>query len=189
MTFSGSPGFAGLPGGGPWIISDYCSAQSHNTLNAARRRRRPGGGCTCPHAMDVLNAWTTRNRERRVEVLEPKSSGPRLRQIVSKPISARSYPDFTGGACLTPDGQKIALAGMNAESSIKGIKDRAGAKALCDTCPIRDSICRPWVLAQERPRGSWGGVWGGLDPWNRMHLQLIWNNELGIAETVPYAIR
>lgn len=106
----------------------------------------------------------------------------------SKPVESLTYPDFTGGLCTTARGRKAADIGMNDQISLKGISDRERAKALCNTgpCPIRDTVCRPWVLREESPRGSWGGVWGGLDPWNRRGEELIFVE--GIAGVIPYDV-
>ncbi len=113
-----------------------------------------------------------------------------MKVAVAKPIDAQNYPDFTGGACTTVRGQRAALAGMNTESSQAGIHDRERARRLCNAgpCPIRDSICRPWVLTQEQPAGAWGAVWGGLDPWNRRGIELVWDPERRIAVETPFRI-
>lgn len=110
-----------------------------------------------------------------------------LPRVNPRPITAAYYPDFTGGVCTTPRGIETARTGASTEISLRAIKARARAKALCNVgpCPIRD-MCRSWVLSQEDPPGSWGGVWGGLDPWNRRGLELIIRD--GKAQVISYDV-
>lgn len=81
-------------------------------------------------------------------------------------------PDLSTGLCHSTGGRGIAELGMNLSTTQTGIDDRAQAKDLCYSCPARKA-CAEYVLANEMPRGSWGGVWGGLDSWNRKGRELI----------------
>lgn len=111
----------------------------------------------------------------------------RFPHLSPKPIDTRvaRMPDFAYGSCTTELGKKIARAAMTDEASHRAIKARNGAKSICSACPILDA-CRRWALTQEDPPGSWGGVWGGLDPWNRRGWELIIRD--GKAELIPYGI-
>jgi Transcription factor WhiB len=162
-------------------ISIYCEASRHNTLESSRKRngRKP---CICPRALELAQQRRVEERSRRRDRRRDVSGVPRA---TPKPIVA-TPPDLSKGLCTSGPGVKIALAGMNDQTSSRAIREREEAKRLCNTCPIRDTLCRPWVLGQEDPPGSWGGVWGGMDSWNRRGLQLIARN--GKAETVPYDI-
>lgn len=164
-----------------WDVSPFCEAKTHNTISASQGRKgmKP---CTCPHAVEVNRQHHERYRDR------PKRRRLKMAKPKPKPVTGPTYPDFSGGACTTAHGQRAATAGMNDQSSRKGIHERERAKRLCNAgpCPIRDR-CRSWVLDQEVPRGSWGGVWGGLDPWNRRGLQLVIDED-GRADTVPFDI-
>lgn len=173
-------GLNGLPGQGPWAIDADCPASNHNTLSASLTRRGHQG-CTCPRSRELLREHRKKYKAR------VKTHKIRMPQGAPQPITATYFPDFSGGACTTERGQKAALAGMNDQASLKAIKDRERAKALCTVgpCPIL-ATCRAWVLGQERPEGSWGGVWGGLDPWNRRGLELV--IRAGQAETIPFEI-
>lgn len=175
----------GLPGGGPWLISKFCEAKRHNTVSAATGKSYPKSDpkCICPHAVDLLAAWRADAPARR-----QMNNTLRLSERRPEPIaSMKGYPDFTGAVCATPRGQIAALGGMSVDPSVRGMNRRDRARALCDTgpCPVRDA-CRAWVLAQEKPAGSWGGVWGGLDPWNRAGMQFVIKN--GRPTLVPFAL-
>lgn len=168
-----------------WEVSIYCASKRHNTLNSSYRHGTEEA-CICPHAVELRSAATAAYRERKREV--PSAQRMVMPRPQPQPIAAANYPDFTGGLCTSERGEKTAREGMNDQVSRKGIRDRERAKSLCNAgpCPIRDTLCRPWVLGQESPPGSWGGVWGGMDPWNRRGLQLVFRD--GKAETVPYDI-
>jgi hypothetical protein len=77
------------------------------------------------------------------------------------------------GACVTPEGIPYAEAGMDRHMTKRGVEKRQLAKDWCKTaCPVLDE-CRAYIQANEEPKGSWGGVWGGLDPFERHGLQLV----------------
>lgn len=158
-----------------------CPAPVHNTASAGRGRSgKPK--CVCPGVQKLTEEENRRRRASRGErrKLFPKND--------PKPIKSLNYPDFSRGLCTTPYGESVARQAVTDLASAKAIAARDLAKAMCNTgpCPIRDSICRPWVLREEDPPGSWGGVWGGLDPWNRRGWELIIRD--GKAELIPYGI-
>lgn len=92
--------------------------------------------------------------------------------------------DFTTGLCTIGDGVKIARDAISVEPSKRAIRARRTAREMCEACPLL-AECRAWVMEQEDPPGSWGGVWGGLDPWNRRGLELIIVEQKAVV--VPYA--
>lgn len=169
-----------------------CPAGNHNSLSAALARYQVQK-CVCPRALELLERrleWQRNDRARKRE----KGAGARttnikLSAVAPKPISSRTYPDFTGGTCTsTPEGREVAQEGMNDQATLRGIAAREKAKMQCNLgpCPIRDTICRPWVFMEESPAGSWGGVWGGLDPWNRRGEEVVIID--GKAAVIPYVI-
>jgi hypothetical protein len=173
-----------------WPVSPYCEAATHNTLSASKWRRRKIG-CICEHSMKLAADARARTRANRAARLAEKGlvevkSNIRMSVASPQPISA-TQPDFSQGLCTSPRGQETARGGSHDQASRAGIKARARAKNLCNAgpCPIRDR-CRTWVLTQEKPAGSWGGVWGGLDPWNRQGKDLILED--GKAVLIPYVI-
>lgn len=103
-----------------------------------------------------------------------------------KPVTGY-VPDFSEGLCTSERGVNIARAGLTQEASLRAIRARDDAKALCNAgpCPLL-LMCRAWVRKQESPPGSWGGVYGGLDSWNRRGLRLIIRD--GKATVIPYDV-
>lgn len=93
-------------------------------------------------------------------------------RLSPKLLASRRTMDFTTGSCTVGDGVKIAQDAISVESSKRAIRARRAARKMCETCPLLTE-CRTWVTEMEDPPGSWGGVWGGLDPWNRRGLELI----------------
>lgn len=76
------------------------------------------------------------------------------------------------GLCRILANLSTADKGMNMSTSQEGVKDREAARELCSRCPARQP-CLEYVVSQETPQGSWGGVWGGLDPFNRRGRAII----------------
>lgn len=180
-----------LPGNGPWRILADCPSSTHNSVRAARAHVREHGDdtskCVCPRSLSLLAAWRVRSdsperqRERFARMKKIK-----LPLQIPVPVNTR-MPDLRGGVCFRPEAASAAEAGMNEQASHAGIKARNRAKALCDAgpCPVR-SICRSWCLTNEDPPGSWGGVYGGLDPWNRRNLQIVVRSNR--IEVEPYYV-
>lgn len=143
----------GLPGGGPWRILENCPSRRHNTMNASRGKNNDGR-CICPRGVHLLKAsargWEA-NRIRK----------PRLR--AQSKIVPPDMPDLSTGACSTDEYRQIARDGQNDATYLGAVGARDAARAVClQHCPVQLQ-CRDYILAAERPAGSWGGVWGGLD--------------------------
>lgn len=183
-------GVNGLPGGGPWRILKDCGADVHNSTRAGLGRghgfvtRLP---CTCPRALEMLAQYQARRLElreiERVSKRRPRQDKrARLQLPLPLPAEIRS-PNFIEGLCTKPGNMAYADKGMNDQASLAGIADRQEAKDLCAVCPMKLE-CKAWALGQEKPAGSWGGVWGGMDPWNRKGLELVIQD--GRAEVIPY---
>ena len=105
--------------------------------------------------------------------------------IIETPIpTVRTIePDWIKGSCTTD----VATAdlGFDTEYSPKGSKNRLAAKRMCWDCPIMRE-CGDWVIAAEgEDKGSLGGVYGGMDKWNRrgFDLQVSWS---GALHEVPW---
>ena len=79
-------------------------------------------------------------------------------------------------------------AGCDRTVSASGVKARGRAKEVCEQCPLSVAwACRAWALREERPRGGWVGVWGGLDPWERTGRRLL-AGEKGRIDAVLFTI-
>lgn len=155
---------------GPWMVLEECPAASHNTLYAARGGRyRAQGNCVCPRSLALLTKYRkdmdrSEQRKRRLE------GEARRKKRLSKPVVSDS-PDWRKALCR----QDVATAdlGFNTDFTKQGVADRAAAKALCLLCPILLE-CREWIVRTEGDApGSLGGVYGGMDPWNRQGLELV----------------
>lgn len=152
----------GLPGRGPWQIEPDCPAQNHNTLNAARGKYNTRLRCVCPRGVYLLNArkaWEA-GRVRKA----------RTGAYVAARASAVVMPDLSTGACATGQYRKIAQDGQTDATYLGAVAARDNAKNVCrQRCPVMLE-CRAYILAAEQPAGSWGSVWGGLDPDDRKRL-------------------
>lgn len=162
---------AGLPwpGGGPWaVLADCPSPHYHNSVSAARGRgpqykagrtvaamaRDTFPKCICPRALLLKDRDNERRRGR------SKANGyvPAERERVGAwvPQGVR-MPDLSEGLCTSMLGRRIMDNALNG----KGTAGESAAKALCGACPVRDTLCKPWVLAAD-PDAMWPGVWAGL---------------------------
>lgn len=162
-----------LPGGGPWLILQDCPARLHNSQRAAEAR--DGARCVCPRAVVI---WEGRNVTRK----ERKKA--KNRALLLPHQTEIRMPDLTSAACRTPWGRKRHEKGFSDQVSVPAETERREAKKVCrNECPVMKE-CAAYVLAAESPAGSWGGIWGGLDPWNRVGKQVSIAN--GAAEVRPY---
>lgn len=167
-----------------------CPCNTHNSLRAARGTNDGAGPrpkCICPHSLALLAVAKEEQRIREAGRMhrvhrEAKDPRVRLQPPAPEPVTKRS-PNFSEGLCATPRGMAAADQGMNDQASLSGIAARRLAKNWCANCPML-AVCEEWVTTQESPPGSWGGVWGGMDPWNRKGLELIIRD--GKAEVIPY---
>lgn len=164
----------GLPGAGPWRILTECPSPFHNTQHSALGRHLGGHKCICPRALH-LKATRRQNGQPKA----PKVARQRLWQysrfLYSAPnVTIAPMPEeLNRAACATKEGIPYAEAGMDRHMTKRGMELRQKAKDWCNTaCPVLDQ-CRAYIEANEEPRGSWGGVWGGLDPWERRGLRLV----------------
>lgn len=175
-----------LHGGGPWAISPDCRVKWHNT-GAAAKGSLKDGRCECPRAVELREADLQKRKDERAiaaiaagrvpargrptgETKAPDSS-PVFETAMPRPTDVRS-PNFRGAACLQPWAQEIVDRSFSLYGGTGGIERREEMRVkVCGVCPfIRD--CAAWVLAAETPAGSWGGMYGGLDVWNRAGHEL-----------------
>lgn len=158
----------GPQNGEHWPILADCPAPWHNTLRAARGAagNRAHSPCVCPGAVDILAAYRLRERTRYVG--QQKSGGgtkPQLgrpKKVEQAPKA--SWPNLLRGACVKPEGRLIMdqLMSRPASGTTKAARD------LCSRCPVRRE-CREWARTQEKPVGSWAGMYGGLTASERRH--------------------
>lgn len=171
-------------------IKPDCPAPRHNTLNAARGVKSKSSNlrknhgcqmsgfppCICDHAVELNKAFMAKRRtmygKRKSAPVDParqlaESERRRrmaiLNALAAAPRPAVEPPDFTEAACRTPRGVMIMDAYMDAPQSEGSV---AAARGVCEACPL-NATCRAWVIADERPAGSWGGMYAGMTPRNR----------------------
>lgn len=161
---------------GPWRILDECPAEGHNTLIWARSlKQRPR--CVCPRAVVLLTDYRARMSKHEREMR--KEEAKRMPVVYARAVE----PNWILGRCRK--NLRIADLGFNESISYQGIEDRAQAKAMCDSCPIKRD-CLAWAVAIERDTpGKLGGVYGGQDTWNRQGVE-IRANERGVIKRVPW---
>lgn len=149
---------------GHWPIDPACPARGHNTVSWARgghsgREAR----CICPHAQE---AYTEYLKVRRVADRERKQ---RSSPLQSKPLSRM---DWSRGVCHLPENIRIADGGFDERVTWSGVEARAQAKALCKDCPIL-AECAIWITEAEEVPGEMGGVYGGMDVWDRRGRPIV----------------
>jgi hypothetical protein len=94
---------------------------------------------------------------------------PRLRtRATVTNLSGNGPPDLRTGKCFShPAGREAHNNGFNDGMRRDAFAARERAKAWCKLpCPVLDK-CRAWVMSEESPAGSWGGVYAGMDRWDR----------------------
>lgn len=170
---------------GTYIVVPWCRARDHNAKRGSYPSTRVR--CVCPGGEMFYRQWRdARNEKYR------RDDSLRERELRSMrlPLSERSQlvstwtPDLRDGRCTQDDVQrKIAEGGIDVRLSINGFRAREAAKAQCRTCPVLNE-CAEWIERAESPAGSWGGVYGALDPWERRGTPIRWNTELRKVEVV-----
>ena len=168
--------------GRPWPVLDTCMARKHNTLHA--RRKKGADKCWCPGALAAYAAYRA-----------SKASGDPIqealrRRLRPRPLSLRApvvpFPDLQGGVCITPKGREVAGAAFNDEFTVVGFERRRAAKAMCGRCPLLEK-CKEMIKAAEPTPGEFGGVYAGMDPWDRQGrpIRLVGNK---VEEVFPRAV-
>jgi hypothetical protein len=179
---------------GPWRIAEECEAEQHNTLTAAQGGRRKAGDhkCICPRALLLLADFrSNRARTERAARAAILADGgiPEGRERVDKnalPSVRIPEPNWSRGACTGIDRDTAREKGFNLEVSKRGISDREEAKSLCQDCPLSMfRECGEWIKKQECDKpGILGGVYAGMDRWNRQGVQLALVD--GTIKRIPY---
>jgi len=148
----------------PWRISPLCIAQGHNTITWARVSKKKS--CTCPHALALLEKY--KEDRRKLERQERVTGRPvhyvKVQHVVPE-------PDWSTSACRND----IATAelGFDEKVSKRGIANRKAAKEMCAQCPLSMfRACEEWIRAKEVKPGELGGVYAGMDKWNRQGSDL-----------------
>jgi hypothetical protein len=146
--------------------------------------------CVCPRSLalatrDQESVRAFRKRRGRFFAWGSNTSIPEVRALHGHDLT--SMPDLSSGACTRPENIATMDAAYSREASERGMLSRAQAEIVCASCPLSTlKNCRKWVLENEEIPGSWGGVWGGLDPWKRTGRQLIVKD--GFAQARPFEI-
>lgn len=152
-----------LDGGGPWRVLPECEATRHNTVRAADGRNTEIR-CICPRALDVFRERADkRNRVRKREGRPPRAE----KQSGIVKVEQRA-PDLSTGTCTKPRFREVMddAIGTVLESKLQVARD------VCSYCPV-EQACKTWVIGQEKPAGSWGGVWGGLSVRERRNMARV----------------
>jgi len=167
-------------GGGPWRILDECKAPRHNSLANGRGRIYTRGGrgtvqitkvehCICPGARAAIRADNAQRAARAalaraIPLTDARGvmenghfRGGRAGAWVPQGIR---MPDFAGAECRTDYGRSImdSVISGSGGTNTKAVKE---AKKICGRCPIRQTVCDPYVTRAEVPAGTWSGVWAG----------------------------
>lgn len=149
-------------------IDPECPARGHNTLSWARgghsgREAR----CICSHAQKVLVQYREERRVREHHQRTAERKGP------------RSLPriDWKDALCRRPENVKIADGGFDERKTWFGITARTKAKELCRACPLFDSgECARYIRRAEALPGELGGVYAGMDIYDRRGTPVMWVN-------------
>jgi hypothetical protein len=143
-----------LPGYGPWRILADCPSPTHNSARASEAREG-SIRCVCPRALALkegrIKAWS--------EGWHEKTGGQRVHKVTHAPKV--SMGNMSMAACRTKSNRDIVDAAFDGQAGYSPMKK------ICDGCPIVEG-CRAYVSAAESPAGSWGGVWGGMTPRERL---------------------
>lgn len=143
---------------GHWPIDPACPARGHNTVSWARGGHSgKEAKCICPHAQEAY-----------ADYLEVRRAAERDRKYRNAPTEPKALPpmDWSRGICHRPENVEIADGGFDERVSWSGVTARANAKALCAACPLL-AECAVWVKEAEEVPGQLGGVYGGMDMWDR----------------------
>lgn len=182
MTFMKGVPMNGLPGGGPWRIDDDCPAPRHNSIRSAEGRKGEPK-CVCPHGVQLYRERLTYFNGKRRGV--PRSDF-RIKGSVPKDLVDPTPGFFRDAICQHPTFREVMDGGFSTAATKGGVRVRREAKNVCRThCPIRQQ-CLEYVQRLESPRGSWGGVWGGQDPWERAGQTMIVTGPNQKVRMVPY---
>jgi hypothetical protein len=159
---------------GPWRILEECEAPIHNTISAARgvvARDTYGKRCICPRATKLMEAYHERERER--DKARWAETDRKRELMLRQAMKAMNMPDLQDAACMLEENRHLVDAGFNDDRTAAGVRDRAKAKAVCDSCPMNTFIvCQQWVKTEEDPKGSWGGVYAGEDIYERRGMRV-----------------
>lgn len=92
----------------------------------------------------------------------------RRRSVTFAQVIDMRMPDLRQGLCaLSQEGRDIADAGFNTELTLSGFDAREKAKDQCRRC-AKSIECAEWVrIAEWKSPGSLGGVYAGMDRWDR----------------------
>ncbi len=144
----------GLPGGGPWIIDPDCKAATHNTMWSVEKRGNSRKIlCSCPHGQ-----WLAEERVKRWEVRKTAKY---------RNIGAPLKVEGVAPKMIDPHCQGSPLLLKIVDAAFEGKAGYSGMQEICRDCPLRTGACLNYVAEQEKPAGSWGGVWAGMTPRER----------------------
>jgi hypothetical protein len=139
-----------------------------------------------PHPPLPSREEIERERASRIEHKQVKRrEGVMFSLMRSKPVTS-PQPDLSAGACRAAG----AEFGEGADTKLThvAIDARLSDRTVCESCPLKAArACRAWVLAQESPAGSWPGVWGGLDQWQRVGQEVIRDSK-GRIDVIDFKI-
>lgn len=92
-----------------------------------------------------------------------RSAGQQAQAILEDLAGA---PVLPGAACREGDGYVTMTQFLDAGRGV-GQRLRPLAAAVCSSCPAR-AACLAWVIVEELPSGSWGGMYAALTASERL---------------------
>lgn len=152
-------------GGGPWLVLDECPAARHNTLYAAVKGGKRGGGhprCICPRAVwrklnnydqrrDEHARWYQKHKAERAERKKERAAKAEVLPTLNKItlVHQTPIPDMRNTPCSTRGGRII----MDRVIDSGRAEHTEAARHVCNGCPLKQQ-CRDWVLGAEIKPGS-----------------------------------
>jgi len=158
-SFKTSP----LPGRGPWRILAECPALMHNSQRASTTGPLESR-CICPRGLYMAQRRKEGRETSRMRHIEQERAKDRERRRTVPEyvlnVGGKSAPDLTGARCRTERGRLLLDEAFKSnDQRTPGALDVA--RSVCDSCPVR-LPCGEWALRDEKPAGSWGGMYGGM---------------------------
>ena len=171
-----------LPGGGPWRILPECPARLHNSLSAARgrnprTREEIHAKCICPRALALVVVDNERGRARRLarETTPHRNvattgwqKATATTPIYMSNVKKVPIPDLSHGLCRTPVGMQVMDLATETGGNALHFRKKAAQEMCENECPAY-AACLAWITSgTEQPTGSWGGIYAGMTPSQRI---------------------
>jgi hypothetical protein len=118
--------------------------------------------CICPRGRALLDGENRRRAEKLAERGEDRNN---IRvPVFMNNTRSQGVPDLSKGKCRSAEGRQII---DDAEGKPPNSLAVQKARNLCADCTVFER-CRDWVKRDEKPAGSWGLMYAGMTPRERM---------------------